>query len=98
MNLSFTCCSVLFKFQIVIICFILQLITSRKLDKNLLPPKKVFGNQSEAFIKKRQNDLEAYLQTVLYFVADKPPSCLAAFLDFSYYVRLCIELTLNALL
>lgn len=62
-----------------------KLVTCRKLDKNLLPPKKVFGNQSEAFIKKRQNDLEAYLQTVLYFVADKPPSCLAAFLDFSLY-------------
>ncbi|KAK3103398.1 hypothetical protein FSP39_018938 [Pinctada imbricata] len=53
--------------------------------QSLLPPKKLFGNQSEAFIRKRQNDLEVYLQTVLYFVAHKMPPSLAAFLSFDRY-------------
>ncbi|XP_053377784.1 nischarin-like isoform X2 [Mercenaria mercenaria] len=62
-----------------------KLCSSCKLDKNLLPPKKLFGNQSESFIKKRQHDLEIYLQTVLHFVSQKMPNCLAAFLEFDQY-------------
>ncbi|XP_062605859.1 nischarin-like isoform X2 [Saccostrea cucullata] len=62
-----------------------QLVYSCKVDKCLLPPKKMFGNQSESFIKKRQADLEAYLQTMLYYLAHKVPSALATFLQFDKY-------------
>ena len=56
-----------------------------KLDKTLLPPKKLFGNQTEAFIKKRQHELEIYLQTVLHHLT-QVPQALAVFLDFPKYV------------
>ncbi|XP_069101513.1 LOW QUALITY PROTEIN: nischarin-like [Argopecten irradians] len=62
-----------------------KLVSICKIDKTLLPPKKLFGNQSEGFIKKRQAELEAYLQTVLYYVAHKVPPVLAAFLEFNRY-------------
>ncbi|KAK6177119.1 hypothetical protein SNE40_015286 [Patella caerulea] len=62
-----------------------KLVSSYRLDKSLLPPKKVFGNQSDAFIKKRQSDLEVYLQTVIYYLAQKIPPLLATFLDFEQY-------------
>lgn len=62
-----------------------KLVSTFKIDKSLLPPKKLFGNQSEAFIKKRQNDLEVYLQTILYYLAQKIPPVLAYFLDFHKY-------------
>lgn len=65
-----------------------QLVYSCKVDKCLLPPKKMFGNQSDTFIKKRQSDLEAYLQTMLYYLAHKVPPVLASFLQFDKYVRL----------
>lgn len=54
------------------------------IDKNLLPPKKLFGNQSEMFIKCRQMDLQLYLQKVLQQFKVLP-SVLAEFLDFSKY-------------
>ncbi|XP_021361093.1 nischarin-like isoform X2 [Mizuhopecten yessoensis] len=62
-----------------------KLVSICKIDKTLLPPKKLFGNQSEGFIKKRQAELEAYLQTVLYYMAHKVPPVLASFLEFSRY-------------
>ncbi|XP_041348841.1 nischarin-like isoform X2 [Gigantopelta aegis] len=62
-----------------------KLVAGYKLDKSLLPPKKLFGNQTESFIKKRQNELEIYLQTVLYYLAPKIPTVLAFFLDFNRY-------------
>ncbi|ESO83609.1 hypothetical protein LOTGIDRAFT_222459 [Lottia gigantea] len=62
-----------------------KLVSTHRLDKNLLPKKKVFGNQNDAFIKKRQADLESYLQTILYYVAQKIPSVLASFLEFEEY-------------
>ncbi|XP_070192945.1 nischarin-like [Littorina saxatilis] len=62
-----------------------KLVMGFKLDKSLLPPKKLFGNQTEAFIKKRQNDLQVYLQTVLHYLAHHPPPCLTFFLDFHLY-------------
>ena len=67
--------------------FIFQLHSHHKLDKNLLPPKKLFGNQSEAFIKKRQLELQQYLQVVLHQLKSVP-QVLAAFLDFHRYVSL----------
>ncbi|CAG5120433.1 unnamed protein product, partial [Candidula unifasciata] len=62
-----------------------KLVASYKLDKSLLPPKKIFGNQTESFIRKRQLELEIYLQTILLFLAQHIPSCLAYFLDFDKY-------------
>ncbi|XP_078339844.1 nischarin-like [Crassostrea virginica] len=62
-----------------------QLVYACKVDKCLLPPKKLFGNQSDSFIKKRQSDLEAYLQTMLYYLAHKVPPVLASFLQFDKY-------------
>ncbi|KAL3852935.1 hypothetical protein ACJMK2_016540 [Sinanodonta woodiana] len=62
-----------------------KLMSICKLDKNLLPGKKLFGNQTESFIKKRQNDLEVYIQTILYSFAQKLPHPLASFLHFEKY-------------
>lgn len=61
-----------------------QLTRYWKLDKTLLPPKKIFGNQSDTFVQKRKNELEIYLQTVLRLLPKVPPP-LASFLDFSTY-------------
>ncbi len=66
---------------------LLQLVSQYKLDKTLLPPKKLFGNQTEAFIKKRQRELEIYLQTVLHHLT-QVPQALGTFLDFPKYVSL----------
>ncbi|XP_013392557.1 nischarin isoform X2 [Lingula anatina] len=61
-----------------------RLVTKYKIDKTLLPPKKVFGNQNEEFIKKRQADLELYLQVLMHYLPKLPPE-LAFFLDFDKY-------------
>ena len=68
-----------------------QLILGYKLDKSLLPPKKLFGNQTEAFIKKRQQELQVYLQTVLHYLAHHPPPALTFFLDFHLYVSILLS-------
>ncbi|XP_076091391.1 nischarin-like isoform X2 [Mytilus galloprovincialis] len=62
-----------------------KLVSQCKIDKTLLPPKKLFGNQNETFIKKRQTELEIYLQTVLFYMTHKIASPLAAFLEFHNY-------------
>ncbi|XP_067125453.1 nischarin-like [Centruroides vittatus] len=54
------------------------------IDKNLLPPKKLFGNQSEVFIKCRQMDLQLYLQKLLQQFK-VIPYLLAEFLHFPKY-------------
>lgn len=55
------------------------------LDKNLLPPKKVFGNKSESFVNERQKALEFYLQTIIHQFTLLPEP-LSKFLDFQNYV------------
>ncbi|XP_071171413.1 nischarin-like isoform X2 [Mytilus edulis] len=62
-----------------------KLVSQCKIDKTLLPPKKLFGNQNETFIKKRQTELEIYLQTVLFYMTHKIAPPLAAFLEFHNY-------------
>ncbi|KAL8594707.1 hypothetical protein ACOMHN_051653 [Nucella lapillus] len=62
-----------------------KLVSSHKVDKGLLPPKKLFGNQTESFVKRRQQDLQLYLQTVLNLLALHPPPALTAFLHFNLY-------------
>uniref|UniRef100_H2YZ55 PX domain-containing protein n=1 Tax=Ciona savignyi TaxID=51511 RepID=H2YZ55_CIOSA len=56
------------------------------LERNLLPPKKIIGKMSTAFIDKRREELELYLQTL---VSEKfkvaIPRTLGVFLDFHHY-------------
>ena len=68
-----------------LLVFLFQLVSEFKINKTLLPPKKLFGNQSEEFVKRRRKELEIYLQTVIrHFV--NVPNQLAVFLDFQKYV------------
>ncbi|CAN7937208.1 unnamed protein product, partial [Ixodes hexagonus] len=61
-------------------------------DKALLPPKKLFGNQSEAFVQQRQAELEHYLQTLVHQFSSVLPLSLAHFLDFpKYEVRTIVD-------
>ncbi|XP_042897768.1 uncharacterized protein [Parasteatoda tepidariorum] len=53
-------------------------------DKNLLPPKKIFGNRSESFICERKKALEHYLQSLIQLFTILPEP-LAIFLDFQKY-------------
>lgn len=62
-----------------------QLVQYWNLDNSLLPPKKYFGNQTEAFVQKRKNDLEVYLETVIRLNATRLPPPLSAFLEFPTY-------------
>ena len=77
---------------IMLIWLYFQLVLEYKVDKGLLPPKKLFGNQSEAFIRKRQSELEVYLQT-LFHLLPKIPLQLANFLHFEKYVSITSSLT-----
>ena len=70
-----------------------RLVTDCRLDKEIFPPKKIFGKMSEAFIQKRQAQLEIYLQTVLlhmYSTGQSLPQILTNFLDFPKYVSLIV--------
>lgn len=58
----------------------------RKIDKNLLPPKKIIGKNSRSLVEKREKDLEVYLQTLLAAFPGVAPRVLAHFLHFHYYV------------
>ncbi|XP_074645217.1 uncharacterized protein LOC141901698 [Tubulanus polymorphus] len=62
-----------------------KLVADHKIDKNILPPKKIFGKMSESFIKRRQMDLEIYIQSVLHTLNFTIPPVLAHFLDFHKY-------------
>lgn len=57
------------------------------MEKSALPPKKLFGNTSKAFIEKRRSDLEEYLQKVLDENLDLPRPVLI-FLEFDIYVSI----------
>ncbi|ESO06089.1 hypothetical protein HELRODRAFT_63958 [Helobdella robusta] len=54
------------------------------LDRDLLPKKKIFGNNSESFVKKRQHQLEIYLQS-LFRSFETLPAVLLKFLEFHKY-------------
>ena len=71
----------------MIVTFLLQLVSQKHATKDLLPPKKFFGSQSESFVRKRKQELETYLRTLL----QRHPMCampqaLALFLDIKNYV------------
>ncbi|KPP76232.1 nischarin-like [Scleropages formosus] len=42
-----------------------KLTAEKKIDKNLLPPKKMIGKNSRSLVEKRQKELEVYLETLL---------------------------------
>ncbi|XP_071816316.1 uncharacterized protein [Apostichopus japonicus] len=61
-----------------------KLVGANRVEKSALPPKKLFGNTSKAFIEKRRSDLEEYLQKVLDENLDLPRPVLI-FLEFDIY-------------
>ncbi|XP_008570776.1 PREDICTED: nischarin isoform X2 [Galeopterus variegatus] len=62
-----------------------KLVAERKIDKNLLPPKKIIGKNSRSLVEKREKDLEVYLQTLLTAFPGVAPRVLAHFLHFHFY-------------
>ena len=64
----------------------LQLTAEKKVDRRLLPPKKMLGKNSKSLVEKRQKELELYLQTLLRQFPQATPTPLACFLHFHLYV------------
>ncbi|XP_006892359.1 PREDICTED: nischarin [Elephantulus edwardii] len=62
-----------------------KLVAEKKIDKNLLPPKKIIGKNSKTLVEKREKDLEVYLQTLLATFPSVAPRALAHFLHFHFY-------------
>ncbi|NXC43242.1 NISCH protein, partial [Penelope pileata] len=63
-----------------------KLVSENKIDKNLLPPKKIIGKNSKSLVEKRQKELEVYLQTLLVKFPVTAPKVLSHFLHFHLYV------------
>lgn len=64
----------------------LQLTAEKKVDRRLLPPKKMLGKNSKSLVERRQKELELYLQTLLQQFPQATPTPLACFLHFHLYV------------
>ncbi|XP_072928795.1 nischarin isoform X7 [Hemitrygon akajei] len=62
-----------------------KLTAGKKIDKNLLPPKKIIGKNSKTFVEKRQKELEVYLQTLLTKFPLAAPKVMSHFLHFDLY-------------
>ncbi|KAM8995149.1 nischarin isoform 3-T3 [Ara ararauna] len=62
-----------------------KLVSEKKIDKNLLPPKKIIGKNSKSLVEKRQKELEVYLQTLLAKFPVTAPKVLSHFLHFDLY-------------
>lgn len=62
-----------------------KLVQERSVAKDKLPPKKVIGNKSPTFLKKRQEALEAYLKEMLIFLKVTMPKEFVEFLEFHRY-------------
>ncbi|KAK2861691.1 hypothetical protein Q5P01_001224 [Channa striata] len=62
-----------------------KLTVEKKVDKRLLPPKKILGKNSKSLVERRQKELELYLQTLLQQFPQATPSPLACFLHFHLY-------------
>ncbi|XP_043934821.1 nischarin [Protopterus annectens] len=62
-----------------------KLTTEKKINKNLLPPKKIIGKNSKSLVEKRQKELEVYLQTLLKTFPFASPKVLSCFLNFNLY-------------
>ncbi|KAJ7994438.1 hypothetical protein DPEC_G00249270 [Dallia pectoralis] len=62
-----------------------KLTAEKKVDKHLLPPKKIIGKNSKSLVEKRQKELEVYLQTLLVTFPVAAPKALSCFLHFHQY-------------
>ncbi|KAL1251605.1 hypothetical protein QQF64_019401 [Cirrhinus molitorella] len=62
-----------------------KLTVEKKIDKHLLPPKKIIGKNSKSLVEKRQKELEVYLQTLLSRFPTSTPKVLSNFLHFHLY-------------
>ncbi|NP_001091209.1 nischarin S homeolog [Xenopus laevis] len=62
-----------------------KLTLENKVDKNLLPPKKMIGKNSKSLVEKRQKELEMYLQTLLGLFPLAVPRAMSSFLHFHLY-------------
>ncbi|KAM6979758.1 nischarin [Aplochiton taeniatus] len=62
-----------------------KLAAEKKVDKHLLPPKKMIGKNSRSLVEKRQKELEVYLQTLLATFPMATPKALSCFLLFHKY-------------
>nr|XP_034962015.1 nischarin isoform X1 [Zootoca vivipara] len=62
-----------------------KLVSEKRIDKNLLPPKKIIGKNSKSLVEKRQKELEVYLQTLLLTFPLAAPKVLSQFLHFHLY-------------
>uniref|UniRef100_A0A670YK11 Nischarin n=1 Tax=Pseudonaja textilis TaxID=8673 RepID=A0A670YK11_PSETE len=62
-----------------------KLVLEKKIDKNILPPKKIIGKNSKSLVEKRQKELEIYLQTLLTIFPLAAPKVLSQFLHFHLY-------------
>ncbi|CAF1566590.1 unnamed protein product, partial [Didymodactylos carnosus] len=63
-----------------------QLVKFYFIDKNSLPPKKLFNNHSDLFVQKRRQQLDTYLKKLfVHFSSKNIPECLADFLQFQLY-------------
>uniref|UniRef100_A0A3B4ZQH1 Nischarin n=1 Tax=Stegastes partitus TaxID=144197 RepID=A0A3B4ZQH1_9TELE len=62
-----------------------KLTAEKKVDRRLLPPKKILGKNSKSLVERRQKELELYLQTLLLQFPQATPTELACFLHFHLY-------------
>ncbi|XP_028261990.1 nischarin isoform X1 [Parambassis ranga] len=62
-----------------------KLTAEKKVDRRLLPPKKILGKNSKSLVERRQKELELYLQTLLMQFPQATPTPLACFLNFHVY-------------
>uniref|UniRef100_A0A665VHY0 PX domain-containing protein n=1 Tax=Echeneis naucrates TaxID=173247 RepID=A0A665VHY0_ECHNA len=62
-----------------------KLTAEKKVDRRLLPPKKILGKNSKSLVERRQKELELYLQTLLQQFPEATPTPLACFLNFHLY-------------
>nr|XP_003703254.1 PREDICTED: nischarin [Megachile rotundata] len=62
-----------------------KLVSDNYVKKDILPPKKLLGNKCEAFVEKRRQSLELYLNEVYSYLKKAMPRELAVFLDMHIY-------------
>ncbi|XP_077385751.1 nischarin isoform X2 [Festucalex cinctus] len=62
-----------------------KLTAEKKVERHLLPPKKMLGKNSKSLVERRQKELELYLQALLRHFPGATPAPLAAFLHFNLY-------------
>lgn len=61
------------------------LVTEHCVEKDILPPKKIIGRKNEAFIDKRRQALEIYLNAIYNYLKKTMPREFVIFLDLHVY-------------